>query len=190
MAFSPACRQYARALSHTSPRRAWCASRSTCSARRSPGERLEGLDDAGMQHPPPLLEQTAVGHLVGQGVLEGVLALGEEARLVEELGRLEVRQAAVQRLLGQLGNGLQQGQGHLRANDRGGLEQALLLRRQAVDARRQHRLHGGRHLNARQGLRQAIGASRRRPAPRSPPGSARSPPGRRDCPPCARSGAA
>ena len=35
MAFSPACRQYARALSHTSPRTAWCARRSTCSARRS-----------------------------------------------------------------------------------------------------------------------------------------------------------
>ena len=62
-----------------------------------PSERLQGLDDAGMQRPPPLLEQAAVGHLVGQGVLEGVLALGEEARLVEELGRLEVREAAVQR---------------------------------------------------------------------------------------------
>ena len=61
------------------------------------GERLEGLDDAGVQRPPPLLEQAAVGHLVGEGVLEGVLALGKEARLVEELGRLEVRQAAVQR---------------------------------------------------------------------------------------------
>ena len=58
-----------------------------------------------MQHPPPLLQETAVGHLVRQGVLEGVLALGEEARLVEELGRLEVRQAAMERLLGQLGDG-------------------------------------------------------------------------------------
>ena len=48
-----------------------------------------------VQDSPPLLEQTAVGHLVRQGVLEGVLALGKEPRLVEELGRLEVRQAAV-----------------------------------------------------------------------------------------------
>ena len=113
-----------------------------------PGERLQGLDNAGVQHPPPLLQQAAVGHLVGEGVLEGVLALGEEARLVEELGGLQVREAAVQRLLGQLGNGLQQRQGHLGANDGGGLEQALLLRRQPVDARRQHRLHRGRHLQA------------------------------------------
>ena len=64
-----------------------------------------------MQHPPPLQQEAAVGHLVGQGVLEGVVRLGEQAGLVEELRRLQVRQAAVQRLLGQLGNGLQQGKG-------------------------------------------------------------------------------
>jgi hypothetical protein len=45
--------------------------------------------------PPPLLEETAVGHLVGEGVLESVLPLGEQARLVEELGPLELRQAAM-----------------------------------------------------------------------------------------------
>ena len=68
-----------------------------------------------------------------------------------------MRQAPVQRLLGQLGNGLQQGQGHLGADHRSRLEQPLLLRRQSVDARRQDGLHRGRHLNGRQGLRQAIG---------------------------------
>ena len=60
-----------------------------------PGERFESLDDASMQHPPPLLEQTAVGHLVREGVLEGVLALGKESSLIEKLGRLEVRQPAM-----------------------------------------------------------------------------------------------
>ena len=104
-----------------------------------------------MQRPPPLLEQAAVGHLVRQGVLEGVVLLGEEPRLVEELGRLQVRQTAVQRRLGQLGNGLQQGQRHLRADDRGRLQEPLLLGRQAVDARRQHRLHRGGHLEAGEG---------------------------------------
>ena len=129
------------------------------------GERLEGLDDAGMERAPPLLQQAAVGHLVGEGVLEGVLELGEEARLVEELGRLEVREAAVQRRLGQLGNGLQQRQGHLRADDGGGLEQALLLRRQPVDARRQHRLHRGRHLQWSERLAPGDRRPARRPAP-------------------------
>ena len=75
------------------------------------GKRFQGLDDLRMQRPPPLLEQTAVCHLVGQGVLEGVGVLREETRLVQELGRLEVRQAPVQGLLGQLGNGLQQTRG-------------------------------------------------------------------------------
>ena len=50
------------------------------------------------------------------------------------------------------------GEGHLRADDRRGLQQPLLLRRQPVDARRQHRLHRGRHLDRRERLRQAIGA--------------------------------
>jgi hypothetical protein len=125
-----------------------------------PGERLKGLDDTGMQHPPPLPQETAIGALVREGVLEGVLALWEEARFVQELGRLEVRQAAMQRRLGQLGNRLQQGQGDLRANDGDRLQEALFLGRQAVDARRQHRLHRGRHLDGGQCLRQAIGAWR------------------------------
>ncbi len=42
----------------------------------------------GMQRPPPLLQEAAVGHLMGEGVLEGVLVLRKEARLVQELGRL------------------------------------------------------------------------------------------------------
>jgi len=37
------------------------------------------------------------------------------------------------------------------------LQELFLLQRQAVDARRQHRLHRGRHLDTRHRLRQAIG---------------------------------
>ena len=36
-------------------------------------EALDGLDDPGVERAPALLEEAAVGHLVGQGVLEGVL---------------------------------------------------------------------------------------------------------------------
>src|SRR5262245_5510052 len=36
------------------------------------GECFEGLDDAGMQRPPPLLEQCLIGHLLGEGMLKGV----------------------------------------------------------------------------------------------------------------------
>ena len=61
-------------------------------------------------------------------------------------------------------------QGHLRANDRGRLEQALLLRRQPVDARRQHRLHRGRHLH---GSAAAAPGDRRPASPTSTPVSTR-----------------
>ena len=54
---------------------------------------FEGLDHARVQPPPPLQQETAVGHLVRQGVLEGIFALGEQAGLIQELGRLQVRQA-------------------------------------------------------------------------------------------------
>jgi hypothetical protein len=35
------------------------------------GERLEGLDDSGMEDAPALLGQVEVGHLVGEGMREG-----------------------------------------------------------------------------------------------------------------------
>ena len=65
----------------------------------------------------------------------------------------------MQRLVGLVGNGLQQRPGHLRANDRGRLEQALLLRWEPVNARRQHRLYRGGDLQALQWPGQPIGTA-------------------------------
>ena len=61
-----------------------------------PSERFQGRNNAGMEHPPPLLEQTTVSHLMGQRVLEGVGTFGEQVSSHRGLGRLEMRQAAVQ----------------------------------------------------------------------------------------------
>ena len=66
---------------------------------------------------------------------------------------------ALQRLVRALGQRLKQRQGHLRANHCRRLQQAFLLRRQAVNTRRQHRLHRGRHLNTHQRLGQPIRAA-------------------------------
>ena len=123
-----------------------------------PSQRFQDPNDARMQRAPPLLEQTAVGHLVRQSVREGVCWLREEARLVQELRSLELGEMAAQVGVRQVGNGSQQGKRHFCTNDGGGLEQALGLGRQAVDARGQDGLHGHRHLNTLQRLRQAIGA--------------------------------
>src|SRR5215470_1395569 len=121
-------------------------------------ERFESLHDAGVEHTPPLLEHPPIGYLMRQGMFEGVGMFREEMRLIEELGRLKMCEAAVQRGLGDIRNGLEQRQGYLGANDRSSLEQSLLLWRQAVDARCQHRLHRRWHLNGRQGVCQTVRA--------------------------------
>ena len=66
-----------------------------------------------MQDAPLFLQETAVSHLVRQGMLEGVFTLGEQARLVEELGGLELRQTTMQHLLRHPGDSIEQGKGHL-----------------------------------------------------------------------------
>ena len=70
-------------------------------------EAFEGLHNARVQGASALLQQAAIGHLMGEGVLEGILVLGEEVRFVEELGSLQVGETAMQRFFGHLGDGLQ-----------------------------------------------------------------------------------
>jgi hypothetical protein len=106
-------------------------------------ESFDGLHNSSMESTSPPLQETSIGHLMGQSMLEGVFLLGKEPCLVEELGRLEVRETAMQRRLGQLGDGLQQRQGDLRPDDGSGLEEPFLLRWEPIDARGQHRLHRG-----------------------------------------------
>jgi hypothetical protein len=122
-----------------------------------PIQPFERIHNSAVEGAPPLLQETPVRHLVGQGVLEGVFRLGEEAGLVEELGSLQTHEPTAERLVRHLGDGLKQGEGHLRADDRGGLQQALLLRRESVDAGGQDGLHGRWHLQRLQGLAHAIG---------------------------------
>jgi hypothetical protein len=61
---------------------------------------LNSVHDASVQRPPPLVEEAAVGHLVGERVLESVLEIGEQRRLVQQLRRLQARQSVAQRGLG------------------------------------------------------------------------------------------
>jgi hypothetical protein len=59
--------------------------------------------------------------------------------------------------LGPLGNGEQERELHVLADDRGGLEQPLVLGGQAVDACREDRLDRRRHLDRRGVVRQPVG---------------------------------
>jgi len=112
-------------------------------------QHLDGLRGAPMQHPPLLLQQTPVGHLVGEGVLEGVGGGREPPRLREELGGLEVAEVRVDLGGHEVGHGLQERHVDRHADDGRGLQQALLFQRQAIDACRQHRLDGLRYRQRR-----------------------------------------
>jgi hypothetical protein len=63
-------------------------------------ERLKGFHDLGVEGPPLLRKETAVGHLVGKGVLEGIGEIREEVGLVQELCGLQVGEAMVELSLG------------------------------------------------------------------------------------------
>jgi hypothetical protein len=87
---------------------------------------------------------------------EGVLEIGEEPALVEELGGLEGPEPATEDLLGRVGDRLEQGEGHVLADDGRRLQEPLVLGREPVDARGQDGLGRGRNLEALGRLRQAI----------------------------------
>jgi hypothetical protein len=90
---------------------------------------LNGHADPSMQGAPSLMQEAPIGYVAGKGMLESVDQLRKEAGFVEKLGGLKARESVVQGILGQLGNGLQQTKGDLVANDRGGLQKVLFLRR-------------------------------------------------------------
>ena len=55
---------------------------------------LDRLDEARVHAAPALVQQARVRDLVRQRVLEGVLGVGKETRLVDELRRLQAREPA------------------------------------------------------------------------------------------------
>ena len=77
-----------------------------------------------MKIPAPLLQEAAVRDLMRERVFERVVEIREEAGLVEELGGLEVGEPTTQVFFGPLGNGEQERERHVLADDRGRLEQA------------------------------------------------------------------
>ena len=94
-----------------------------------------------------------------QRVLEGVLEVWKELGLVYELRGLQTRQATPEIVLRQLGDREQQRPGQILADHGRRLEQALVVRGQAIDARRQNRLDRGRHLDRAGILHQAVRAA-------------------------------
>src|SRR5262245_63217691 len=80
----------------------------------------------------PVSEERAVGDVLREGVLEGVLGLREHARLVDQLQRDELSQG---RLGTRLDQAVEQMTAELPPDHRGGLERALRPIRKPVDPR-------------------------------------------------------
>ncbi len=92
-------------------------------------------------------QQAVVGHVLGQGVFEEVARIAVRGLLEEELPRLEVEEQAVEGLAA-VPHRAQQLARELAAEHRGGLQEPLVVLRQAVDARHQDALDGARHRAA------------------------------------------
>jgi hypothetical protein len=120
---------------------------------------LDRLHDLAVEAAAPVLEQAPVGDVVCEGMLEGVLDVREDSRLVQELGGLEPPDRGAELGLVPLGNRVEQPERDVLPDDRRRLENGPVRRRQPVDARGQHRLHRRRHLDRRQGSRQPVGAA-------------------------------
>ena len=110
-------------------------------------EAFDGTNDTAVELRAPVLEHGPVRHVVSQRVLERVLGIGREARLVEELCRIQARESALHVLFSGVRHGVQQREGHVLADDRRRLEQQLVLSREPLDPGRQDHLHGRRDLD-------------------------------------------
>ena len=120
---------------------------------------LDGFEDPRVELPSSRLEQTRVGDLVRQRVLEGVLDVGEEASLIEELDAPQVCEPSSERVLFQAGRGLKEDEGDVLADHGRGLQEAFLLRRQSVDPGGEHGLNRRRDLDVLERLREPMRAA-------------------------------
>jgi hypothetical protein len=109
-------------------------------------ERLDRLSDSDVERASAFVKEAPVGHVVSERVLERVGRVRDEGRLVQELGELEAREAIGQGVRGSPGDRREHRDRDVRADDRGDLEEVPVVRGQAVDARREDRLHRPRHV--------------------------------------------
>src|SRR5215469_12648957 len=107
---------------------------------------FQHLDNVGMQHTPSLQQETAVGHLMRESMLEGVLEVGEERGLVEKLRCLQTGQLSTYLMLGRVGNRQEQRHWHVLADDRGRLNQSLGRRVKTIDPRGKNGLNRCWHI--------------------------------------------
>src|SRR5262249_39799546 len=92
-------------------------------------QRLDGLDHPRMERAPPLLQEPVITHLMRESVLEGVLEIWIELGLVKELSSLQAAKSTMEGCFWQVGDGLEQRERNVLADDGGALQEAFVVRR-------------------------------------------------------------
>src|SRR5467141_3703959 len=87
--------------------------------------RFQYLCNALMVLLPCASHERLIGHLLREGVFEGVCRARGGVSLIEKLSGLKMPEVSVHGLLRHVGHRLQQRQGNVLADDRGGLEETL-----------------------------------------------------------------
>ena len=111
---------------------------------------LHCAQDTFMQSPPVAAKQRVIGDGLRQCMRETVNDACPQVDLDQEPGGPQSRDLLRQGRLVHVGNGGEQGQWNVTANDGGDLQDASVERRQPVDARRQYGLHRSRNDDVRQ----------------------------------------
>src|SRR5712675_1315420 len=113
--------------------------------------RLDSCSGPRMDQFAPLDQHRAVRDLLRERVLEGVLDLSYRRLLVDELRKLQRGEWRRELIVGLARHRAYQAEPELLANHRDRLQEVLLGRRQPIDARGQHRLHGRGYLDRIEG---------------------------------------
>src|SRR6185295_4289042 len=122
-------------------------------------ESLDRFNDPRVDGAPAIGEEAAVRHLLRERMLEGVLGIGKQACLVQELGGLQHRKLSAHALLGIISDRVQQDERDVLPDDGGRLQQLLLRWRKPVNPGGEDGLDRGRNLNMVDSLNEAMGAA-------------------------------
>ena len=120
---------------------------------------LERSRDAGVGAAAAIAQLRVERDLLRERVLEGVLGDGVERLLVDELGGLEDAERLAELEPRKVRDGFEDRLRELVADHRRSLQHALVPLHQAIDARREQRVHGGRDLERLDRRDQSIGAA-------------------------------
>src|SRR5262249_35438753 len=119
-----------------------CVVRQSLDLWRRVGEkRFDTFDGPRVKRAPGFREKAIVSDVPCEDVLERVLGLEAESRLVEKLALLQDDQYLEKEVLRSADHFAQQRQGHVLANDGGGGQDALLFRLKSIKTGAQHVLN-------------------------------------------------